>query len=463
MGGKASILLVLGFSMIFLVSSGNFLNLGTRGYDNLINYYDETHALNILNSASNLSVTQLWLNTSWKEGYYELPIDGGIANVYVDNPLAGAASQTTPMCMPDPINPSLRYTLHVHDTLVPRFLGLGATVGRCDTSLQKQIVTINVNAFYGNAYASAELKLKPMSFAEFAYFSVNEPSGIWWISTDTVHGPLHVNGDLNIDGGPVFNAKVSLKGKINKGTNNPYKPTFKEPPPKTGVDKPLPTDGVAKVKTLAELNGKVFKNQSQVYLEFKGDTLLYKYSSGATPTKVYLPTFAKNGVIFCENAEVRIKGVIKGQYTVAASGSTDKKGMVYFDDDVVYNTDPRTPNSKSTDLLGIVAQRNIYVADKPPATTNIKIQATLYSQEEGFGAENYNSRSKSTSGTIFLYGGIIQNRRYAVGTFSGGSISTGFAKNYRFDQRLSNYNPPGYPTTGDFAIVSWFEESKLKK
>lgn len=462
MGGKASILLVLGFSMIFLVSSGNFLNLGTRGFDNLINYYDETHALNIVNSASNLSVTQLWLNTGWKEGYYELPIDGGIANVYVDNPLAGAASETTPMCMPDPINPSLRYTLHVHDTLVPRFLGLGATVGRCDTSLQKQIVTINVNAFYGNAYASAELKLKPMSFAEFAYFSVNEPSGIWWGSQDTVYGPLHVNGFLNIMGNPVFNARVSMKESIKYNSQYTNKPVFKQPPPKTGVDKPLPTDGVGKVKTLAELNGKVFKNQSQVFLEFKGDTLLYKYSSGATPTKVYLPTFAKNGVIFCENAEVRIKGVIKGQYTVATSGLTDKKGMVYFDDDVVYNTDPTTPNSKSTDLLGIVAERNIYVANKPE-TKNIKIQATLYSQLAGFGAENHDSRAHKDCGTIFLYGGIIQEKRHAVGTGTASSISTGYAKNYRFDQRLSNYNPPGYPTTGDFAIISWFEESKLKK
>ena len=124
----------------------------------------------------------------------------------------------------------------------------------------------------------------------------------------------------------------------------------------------------------------------------------------------------------------------------------------------MYNTDPIS-NPSSTDILGIVAQNNVLITDNSANNTDIKIQASVYAQTGGFGSENYKTRPES--GTIFLYGGITQNVRLPVGTFnnsgSKNKIVSGFQKSYRYDDRLMVASPPGFPNTGQFEIVSWYE------
>ena len=122
------------------------------------------------------------------------------------------------------------------------------------------------------------------------------------------------------------------------------------------------------------------------------------------------------------------------------------------------NTDPRS-NPGSTDLLGIVAQNNVFVSDNLANSTNINVDASIYAETGGFGAQDYNTRP--LSGTINLYGGVQQNGRIPVGDYvTNGSnlyLVSGFLKNYRYDNRLLTIAPPGYPFTGMFEIVSWYE------
>ncbi len=83
---------------------------------------------------------------------------------------------------------------------------------------------------------------------------------------------------------------------------------------------------------------------------FVNDSLKYKYSYGASYATVYLPDASSNGMIFAKNSIVRLKGTVKGQYTVACNNTTSGKGTVYLDDDIVYNKDPKHyPNT--TDML----------------------------------------------------------------------------------------------------------------
>ncbi|MEE9450421.1 MAG: hypothetical protein V3V72_10260, partial [Ignavibacteriaceae bacterium] len=109
----------------------------------------------------------------------------------------------------------------------------------------------------------------------------------------------------------------------------------------------------------------------------------------------------------------------------------------------------------STDLLGIIAENDILITDNFPNHSDINIQASIYSQNGGFGAENYKSRP--ISGNINLLGGIIQHIRRAVGTFDKNGTKSGFSKRYRYDERLMLASPPMFPNTGSFEIVSWFE------
>jgi hypothetical protein len=106
-------------------------------------------------------------------------------------------------------------------------------------------------------------------------------------------------------------------------------------------------------------------------------------------------------------------------------------------------------------MLGIVANNDILIADNTPNSSDINIHASVYSENGGFGSENYASRP--AGGSINLLGGIQQSERKAVGTFSGETIVSGFSKKYRYDDRLMLASPPSYPGTGAFEIVSWFE------
>ena len=86
-----------------------------------------------------------------------------------------------------------------------------------------------------------------------------------------------------------------------------------------------------------------------------------------------------------------------------------------------------------------------------PNINDINIDAAIYAETGGFGAENHNSRG--FSGDINLLGGITQKERLPVGSTAG----DGFWKKYKYDKRLMNASPPAFPGTGGFEIVSWFQ------
>lgn len=327
---------------------------------------------------------------------------------------------------------------------------------------------------------TVELKLQQSSFSRFAYFSNKEKIGgstIWWTSKDTVWGPFHTNDKLNINGNPVFQGSTTSFLGINKA--NGSNPEFNGGYEQSAEELPIPEDGVDLVGNEAQDDGLYFDGQDTVYLEFKNDSLLFKYGANEPDTTLYLPDVTNNGTIFANAATVRLKGTVDGKYTIGVSEETvtttsgrwrwnrrkrkyvwietstitTKGGKVYLDDDIIYKDNPELTNSD--DVLGIVAENEIFVTDNAANANDINIHASLYSQTKGFGSENYSSRP--ASGYINLLGGVTQESRMAVGTFSGSTINHGFSKRYRYDDRLLIMSPPAFPGTGNFEVISWFE------
>jgi len=151
-----------------------------------------------------------------------------------------------------------------------------------------------------------------------------------------------------------------------------------------------------------------------------------------------------------------VKGTVNGKITVGAGGQSaaNKEGNIYIDDDLTHYEHPK---KGSDDLLGLVAENNILIADNADTRGDLSIHATMFCRAGGFTAENYNNRP--IEGSIKLVGGIQHNKRGPVGTFSGSPPKkvSGYAKSYRYDERLMYDAPPYFPTTGNFEIVSWFE------
>ena len=448
MFGKASLLLVLAFSTIFLVFGFNFNSISNQTVDNFANYYKETVVHNLASSGANLGADAVFQDNNWTTGYSNLHMDGGILNVSVQ--IINAAQNI------------------------------------------RKIVSV---ATYEGENDTVEVTLSPSRFSQFAYYSQNEGVGIRWTGKDTVFGPFHTQDNLLADNHPVFGVegyRTTIKGVVkyvdNESSDKPYfHGSFDD-----GVDQPLPSNGLQPLRDAAADDGlKVSQSSTTtttiehrwipghytringrrqwvdgyyedipttttsvdtVYITFLQDSVQIKLGI-AKPSTTYLTSaIAPNGIIYAEGMDVKLKGTVSGQYSVVSDGN------VYLDDDIIYTTDPRThPNS--TDLLGIVAQNKVLISDNDE-TQNINIDAAIYCQDAGFGSENYDGRS--VDGNINLYGGITQNIRQAVGTYTtsySGSITInhGFNKRYRYDERLMHMFPPYFPTTGGFSIVSWKE------
>lgn len=410
MGGKAILLVVMGFSLIYLTLGVNFGSISNRAVDNEVNYYNQSIAHTLAVSGANMEANKVYLNQNWTQPLTINGFQGG--DIYV--------------------------TIEVLDAF-------------------RNIRRINSIGIYQKDTAAVQITLQPSKFSKFAYYSEDE-NGIWWADGDTVDGPFHTQDYIHVSGHPVFNGKVTTLKGIQKyhWWNNWDSPvingTYQQ-----GVNMPMPNNNVTDLKTSAEQNGHKFTSHDTVYLKFDNDSLKYKYAYNAPDSTVLLADFAPNGVLFANNAVLRLQGTVKGRYTVGASGGgSGTEGNIYIDDDIVYNSDPRT-NPYSNDLLGIVAQKNVLVTDNTPNRNDVRIDAAIYTQTGGFGAENYKTRPPS--GTIYLLGGISQHIRQAVGTFNGWGIQSGFNKSYTYDQRLMTASPPDYPNTGSLEIVSWFEKN----
>ncbi|MFZ1517631.1 MAG: hypothetical protein WAU11_02590 [Ignavibacteriaceae bacterium] len=408
MAGKATFLTIIGFTLLFMIAIKNFGRISTDSVGNMVGYYSEMIAHNIAVSGANLASNQIFVDPTWDDGYSDENFSGGILNVNIQ--------------------------------VIDAYKNI------------RQITSIGT---YHGLTSTVKVTLSPSKFSKFAYYSVSEGGTIWWTGSDTVWGPFHTQDYLRAAYHPVFYGKASsLKSLVyynnNKSASKPYFLGGYE----SGVSLPMPTDAVDNMESAADVGGLKFTNKDTVYMYFVNDSLKYKYSYSASYSTVYLPDASPNGMIFAKNSIVRLKGTVKGQYTVACNNTTTGKGTVYIDDDIVYNEDPRqVPNS--TDMLGICAENSVLITKNTANNSDVNIHASVYSEKGGFGADYYDTRP--VSGNINLLGGIIQNTRKAVGTFSGSTINHGFAKRYKYDDRFMLASPPFFPGTGGFEIVSWFE------
>jgi hypothetical protein len=419
MSGKATLLVIAGFSLVFLVISQNFGSVSNRSVDNYVDYYNETISHSIAVSGANMAANKIYLDPTWDDGFNSIPYQEGRFDVSIN--------------------------------VIDAFKNI------------REIVSVGT---FNTFTSTVKVTLAPSKFSKFAYYSVSEGNNIWWTNKDTVWGPFHTQDYMRVYRHPVFYGKATTKKSLIYYTNQSLDKPYFYGGFEQGVDLPLPDDAVSDIEPEAIDNGLLFEGHDTVYITLDYDSLKYKYSYNDDFTTAYLPDAVPNGVIFAKGSTVRLQGVVTGQYSVVSStvttviGKGKKKttvktgGTIYLDDDVVFHKDPRT-DPTSTDLLGIIAEDEVLITDNTPNHDDINIDASIFCQNGGFGADNYNSRP--VSGNINLLGGVIQNIRRAVGTFNSYGTVSGFSKRYMYDTRLMVASPPAFPGTGSFEIVSWLE------
>lgn len=420
MFGKGAILVVLGFSVLLGAIVNRLTSTQNRAIENTAYYHDVTKSHNMAFIGANTAMSRL---------YQDSTLRGVItAQTFSTGTLRGG-----------------QFTARVDSISVSR-LRL-----RSISTFQAMSDTVEV-------YLDLQ---RLQSFSMFAWMT-NFEGNVYWITKDTVWGRVHSNSVLNVNGSPVFMEKVTTSKLFNpKPGVNPNKAIFKRGY-ETGVAPIKFPNDISDLINSATVGGRVYTGNIWVTLtggtaaNNDGKAYIRHSSGGAIFDSVSLSDPSFNGAIVGDS-RVYLQGTVDGKLSV---GSLQD---VVVTDDIVYEKNPLT--GSSDDLLGIVADQNVIVANNAANNNNCEIDASIFARVGSFTAENYSSRP--ISGTLKIVGGIIQNIRGPVGTFSGSTIVSGFSKRYYFDQRLANSNerPPFFPGfyRKTLAIANWWENVRIPK
>ncbi|MEE9430333.1 MAG: hypothetical protein V3V16_04785 [Melioribacteraceae bacterium] len=418
MGGKASLLLVLGFSMIFLVFVQSNNRVTTSAVDNMSNYYYETKVNNIATAATNMAAHEVFKNNSWNAGYATTDYDGGEYQVTVA--IAGSL----------------------------------------------KIVTTTAN--YGGYSKTITVKLKREDYSKYGNFYENMNLAIP-ATGDTFRGPFHVNADLITWGNPVFTGKTTMNGELKKigPIQNPdFHKGYSE-----GIDKPVEFD-TSGMRSYASLNGLVIKDTSgagnaiDVEMEFQNSGKIkyrYKIEDGLNTWSSYydepIKTLAPNGLFFIEKGNLFVKGTVKGQATLVVSKKGKAGyGQIYQTDDLKYKTDP-TVHPNSTDMLGLVAEDKIILQYNNDTKHNdIITQASMFAKNGNIGPDDALVINDGILNSWKILGGLIANdvRVTAEYDWSTGLPKNGYKFAHTYDERFKIKAPPHFPQL-KYEVVSWFQ------
>lgn len=326
------------------------------------------------------------------------------------------------------------------------------------------------SGFVGDVERKVRVELQPDTFARYLYFTDDEhfrwygsKLAVWFVTGDSLGGPLQTNSHFHISGDPVFsdpNFHKPVKSEddfityMNGGS--PINSTSVSNPPRDnpdfqegldlGADRaPFPSKAL-ELRTAAVHDGLMLTGPTTITLRSDGTMDITNPHNGWVNHNTTLPP---NGALFVEGGDLSISGTLNGQLSLGTNRN------IIITSNIIYNNNPRI-NPASTDTLGLIAERDVVISQGAPY--NLEIDASTMALGNSFTVENY--WQGPAKGTLTVYGGIIQDERGPVGTFNPDTNTkvSGYSKNYLYDSRLMTSPPPFYPTTGDYVMVSWREE-----
>ena len=299
--------------------------------------------------------------------------------------------------------------------------------------------------------------LQTDNYARYIWFTDNESYGgtnVWFWDQDHLNGPTHTNGHFNIKGDPTFDGEVrSVDNYIryyNNGnninssnlSNSPHDmPNFNSTVTLGGDATNMPTQALSLRTASTSTGGLRLTGNTTVVLNANGTMNVTNSAQKWNNKNMALPS---NGSLFVNNGTLTISGTLNGRLTAGASND------IIVPTNIIYNVNPIT-NPASTDTLGLISEQDVVISHNAP--TNIEIDASIMALNTSFLLDDWDNGP--AKGTLTVLGGIIQNERGPVGTFSGTTKVSGYSKNYNYDTRLLTSPPPFVPTTGDYITLSW--------
>ncbi len=324
------------------------------------------------------------------------------------------------------------------------------------------------NGFTETMHDTVEVYLDTPRFTSFTLFSwmTNYEGPCQWVTGDSVQGKLHSNGSIAINGSPVFMDKVTTAHKFTPSPGKGTDQAIFNKGYETGVDSIFfPTDLQSVFNVANTANGRFFNtptiwvtlNGGDSTVAGDGTALVRTSQNGPVIDTVHITPLAGFSGVIMGNDSVHIQGTLDGQLTIASN-----QGNIYVEDNLLYERDPRFV-STSTDILGLVAEQSVVIADNNANQADCVVQGNIFARTGSLTAQNYDNGV--LRGRLTILGSIVQYVRAPVGTNLNGVLNSGYFKSYAYDARL--YDPsvrppycPGFiPSNAN--VTGWWESLRL--
>jgi hypothetical protein len=414
MVGKGALLVVFGFILAFSMYQLKMSHNVLATSDNFVNNYMETLIHESALSAMNLAVNKVWDQDVTNDSFM---VKANHCSSWVQ------------------IRPS------------------GSDTIRVKVKTWGQSYDLEQQLFVEKSDSITALFTDSLTLSKFFWFTEME-GNVYWITGDTVWGPMHTNTVIKTWGSPVFYGKVTAKAGITPDPLSKKNQAKYYGGWEIGVENEIPKDMSHIYNAAVAGNAGAAPNTKCMYdtptsFEFLANGDVVRTVGANPPDTVALSFIAPKGAIY-STEEIRVKGTFNGNTTIYS----DKN--IYIDDDLVYADNPMI-NPNSDDLLGLVAKNDVLITDNVANNNDCNLQACIFAIEGNYGAENYASRP--VSGVLRFAGSIAQMHRGPVGTFSyGTTLKSGYSKRYYYDKRLEKIAPKNFPSIkGTLSLVSWWE------
>ncbi len=293
-------------------------------------------------------------------------------------------------------------------------------------------------------------------------------SPIDWISQDVINGPMYTEDQYHIGSGssPTFGrnssdniesaapgsgagyicAGDSCGSAVIKGTAVPGAALVSPPSSNSflatdALNHGIEYSGVTTI-TLSGTSATVKNCPSSCTtntIDLTQDPVIYVANGSGCSVPGYTTTVASYPTSGC-SGDVYVSGNYTTPLTIGAANN------IIINGNLTTTTSGTTPTGSAT--LGLVANSFIRVEHGCSGGTNINgeytqnltIDAAIMAVQHSFIVDNYSCGS--SIGTLTVTGAIAQYFRGTVGTHSGSTITSGYAKAYSYDDRLKYLLPP---------------------
>ena len=399
--------------------------------------------------------------------------------------------------------------------------------GSHDAVSRTMIATLQVRGFLSYVYLSdvevvdPSILGNPAACANYYYAGRDVTAGcnnIQWAGGDTVHGPLHSNDALQINGAvnftdartesswPALNGSASAKtwwgtqapplanhapvyaAAVSLPVGNATLLQYVSPDVDGSAATPAGPGCYYQGATEFVFNGTSMNVRSPMTSRADTPARCLNYVNRANwqtitpiPPVIYVDA-ATSGACVTGNTAAFTYPEAGNSYAAGAStavswgdspnyncmrGSAYVRGQasslltVAAADDVVITGDITLDSLTGSTVIGLVAGNCVWVhhpvdnwGNNLLGTPPTTIQAAILALRHSFLVENWSQGNPL--GTLNVTGAIAQKFRGAVGTGNAYGVSTGYSKNYVYDSRLTYVQPPYFlkPTSTPWKVTS---------